>query len=245
MHLAENECKPVLASEEVKVARGRAEPKVELTSAAEAVDKLHRHSRKLAEFTRQAAQALGAYEGGNAAVRESNALQLPVETIIMLYATESALMAALRLYALFDSDVNMVSYQRVYRHLQREDVREELLGRSRSNYLNPDETRSLIASFENTYASLDWKAHGRLMRLRNIGLAHLTETELKDSISFGALRALGHSACLLCKDLELLTRGHNSDAAQWVDWHTSQAYVFWARHVKLLHGVELPVWVGS
>lgn len=65
------------------------------------------------------------------------------------------------------------------------------------------------------------------MRLRNTGLAHLTERELKDSISYAALRALGHSACLLCKDLELLARGQNNDAEEWVDWHTSQAYVFW------------------
>jgi hypothetical protein len=222
----------------------RADSESDQLSSVEAADQISRHSRKLAELTRQAAQALGAYEGGNTAVRESNSLKLPVETIIMLYATESALMAALRLYALFDSDERMVSYQGINRSLKRVDVREEVLRRSRSNGLAPDEARALISSFEQTYHSLDWQAHGQLMRLRNIGLAHLTERELQSSISYAALRALGHSACLLCRDLELLARGQNNDAEQWVNRHTSQAYVFWARHVKLLHNVELPTWGG-
>ena len=216
------------------------ELKLELLPSSQAADEVARHTRKLAEFTQQAAAALGAYQGGNIAVREAHRLRLGVETIIMLYATESALMAALRLYALFDSDPRMVSYQRINRNLKRGEVSNELLKRSPSNYVSREVALDLISSFQRNYADLNWSAHGKLMRLRNIGLAHLTETELKHSLSYDELRQLTQTACLLCSDLDLLARGHNNGARDWLELRTSQAYAFWARHVKLLHGVDLP-----
>lgn len=108
----------------------RADLEREELSSAEAVDQISRHSRKLAELTRQAAQALGAYEGGNTAVRESTRCSYPWKRSSCCTPPRERLWQRCA-FALFDSDKRVVSYQRINRSLKRADVREELFKRSR------------------------------------------------------------------------------------------------------------------
>jgi hypothetical protein len=58
-----------------------------------------------------------------------------------------------------------------------------------SDVFEPSRT-DLIEEFRNIYGEIDWKVHGRLVHLRNLGIAHLTMEQMTKSISFAELRTL-------------------------------------------------------
>lgn len=106
---------------------------------------------------------------------------------------DALMMAALRVSILLDRDDQMVSLQAVHRLLKDPVVVTSLLqtleDRHGSDDLPPSRT-DLIEEFRQTYQKIDWKAHGRLVHLRNRGIAHLTPEEMKKSVTMSELRTL-------------------------------------------------------
>jgi hypothetical protein len=106
---------------------------------------------------------------------------------------DALMMAALRVSILLDRDDQMVSFQAVHRLFQDSNVVAGLLqtleGRHGSDVLPPSRTE-LIEEFRQTYEKIDWEVHGRLVHLRNRGIAHLTPEEMKKSVTMSELRTL-------------------------------------------------------
>jgi hypothetical protein len=104
---------------------------------------------------------------------------------------DAYLMAALRVSILLDRDD--LSFQAVHRHLKDPGVAAALLhaleDRHGSDVFEPSRT-DLIEEFRKIYGEIDWKVHGRLVHLRNLGIAHLTVEQMTKSISFAELRIL-------------------------------------------------------
>ena len=106
---------------------------------------------------------------------------------------DALMMAALRVSILLDRDPQMVSFQAVHRLLKDPGVVASLLQTLEDRHgfddLPPSRTE-LIEEFRQAYGKIDWKVHGRLVHLRNLGIAHLTLEELKKSVTMAELRTL-------------------------------------------------------
>jgi hypothetical protein len=104
---------------------------------------------------------------------------------------DALMMAVVRVSILLDRDD--VSFQAIHRLLKDPNVVAGLLqvleDRHGSNILPPSRTE-LIEEFRQTYGEIDWKVHGRLVHLRNLGIAHLTPEEMKKSVTISELRTL-------------------------------------------------------
>jgi hypothetical protein len=106
---------------------------------------------------------------------------------------DTLLMAALRVSILLDADSKAVSFQTIYHALKEPAVQAALLqtldAKHGLDVFNP--TRAdLIGTYLQTYKEVDWKAHGRLVHLRNLGIAHLTLDLLKKSVTLAELRTM-------------------------------------------------------
>ncbi|WMT71207.1 hypothetical protein [Bradyrhizobium sp. Ash2021] len=104
---------------------------------------------------------------------------------------DALMMVALRVSMLLDRDD--LSFQAVHRLLKDPEVVATLFqaleDRHGPDVLEPSRTE-LIEEFRQIYGEIDWKVHGRLVHLRNLGIAHLTPEEMTKSISFAELRTL-------------------------------------------------------
>ena len=58
-----------------------------------------------------------------------------------------------------------------------------------SDVLSPSRNE-LIEEFRQIYGAIDWKVHGRLVHLHNLGIAHLTPEEMTKSVTFTELRTM-------------------------------------------------------
>lgn len=235
----------------VKPSRAKAAPAGPELSPEQAADEVTRLAPRLRDYTKHAALSLGSYLGANTAVREAHKLKQQFDPIANTYGGECVLITALRVYALFDADHSKVSFQRVHRHLKRPEVRMDLAQRAAgwgggpSSEYQATEISSRIDLFRETYSGIDWKAHGRLMRLRNIDIAHVTEQKVQDSITYAELQQFMGLACMMIGALSFITSGHHDRSDEWIDGHAEIAYDFWSGHFRLLHldeGLELPDW---
>jgi hypothetical protein len=120
---------------------------------------------------------------------------------------DALMMAALRVSILLDRDDQMVSFQAVHRLLKDPNVVAGLLqvleDRHGSDIFPPSRTK-LIEEFRQTYGEIDWKVHGRLVHLRNLGIAHLTPEEVTKSVTIAELRALVQIISRLTANLQHL-----------------------------------------
>jgi hypothetical protein len=64
----------------------------------------------------------------------------------------------------------------------------------------------LIEDYLRAYAEIDWKVHGRLVHYRNLGIAHLSLTELTKSITIAEQRALVGIVSHLASALQTLVQ---------------------------------------
>jgi hypothetical protein len=102
------------------------------------------------------------------------------------------MMAALRAVLLLDGDPAKVSFQTMYRRLKSTAVQQSLKA-TLADAHGPDDVfppsrDELIADFLETYSEIDWKVHGRLTHLRNVGIAHLPVEKVTKSITLDELR---------------------------------------------------------
>jgi hypothetical protein len=106
---------------------------------------------------------------------------------------DAMMMAALRVSILLDRDDRMLSFQAIHRLLKESSVVTALLQtlevRHGPDVFLPSRTE-LIEEFRQTYDEIDWKVYGRLVHLRNRGIAHLTLEEMKKSVTFAELRTM-------------------------------------------------------
>jgi hypothetical protein len=106
---------------------------------------------------------------------------------------DALMMAALRVSILLDRDGQMLSFQSVHRLFKDPGVVAGLLQtleeRHGPDVLLPSRT-DLIEEFRQIYGEIDWKMHGRLVHLRNLGIAHLTAQEMTKSVTFAELRIM-------------------------------------------------------
>jgi hypothetical protein len=86
---------------------------------------------------------------------------------------DALLMAALRTTILLEADPTAVSLSHGLKEppVQAALLR-ELEARRGADFFSPTRAK-LIEEFLQTYREIDWKAHGRLTRLRNLGVAPL------------------------------------------------------------------------
>ncbi|MBR0750265.1 hypothetical protein JQ582_40830 [Bradyrhizobium japonicum] len=103
------------------------------------------------------------------------------------------LMAALRVSILLDADPTAVSFQTVYHALKEPVVQAailQMLEDQRGFDVFSPTRADLIGTYLMTYREIDWKVHGRLVHLRNLGIAHLTLDQLKKSITLAEFRTM-------------------------------------------------------
>ena len=104
---------------------------------------------------------------------------------------DAVMMAVVRVSILLDRDD--VSFQAIHRLLKDPGAVAALLQaleeRYGSDVLSPSRNE-LIEEFRQIYGEIDWKVHGRLVHLRNLGIAHLTPEEMTKSVTFAELRTM-------------------------------------------------------
>jgi hypothetical protein len=120
---------------------------------------------------------------------------------------DALVMAALRVSILLDRDDQMLSFQAIHRLLKDPKVVAALLqaleDRHGSDDFLPSRT-DLIEEFRQIYGEIDWKMHGRLVHLRNRGIAHLTPEEMTKSVTFAELRTMVEIMSRLTANLQHL-----------------------------------------
>jgi hypothetical protein len=121
--------------------------------------------------------------------------------------SDALMMAALRVSILLDRDDQMLSFQSVHRLLKDPSVVAALLQALEDGHgpdvLLPSRT-DLIEEFRQIYGEIDWKMHGRLVHLRNRGIAHLTPEEMTKSVTFAELRTMVEIMSRLTANLQHL-----------------------------------------
>lgn len=120
---------------------------------------------------------------------------------------DALMMAALRVSILLDRNNRMLSFQSVHRLLKDPGVVAALLqaleDRHGPDVLPPSRT-DLIEEFRQVYSEIDWRMHGRLVHLRNRGIAHLTPEEMTKSVTFSELRTMVEIISRLTANLQHL-----------------------------------------
>jgi hypothetical protein len=212
----------------------------QVRSPKELAEEIAEHSGILARATRQAAKALGLFEGANAAVKAARKLDARFDHPVMDYADEAVWMAAIRITALFENSNNNITFQWINRTISDDAVVEELCAIAASHNVEAREAKRIIRKYVKTYREVDWTSYGGLKSLRNLTLAHVTRSSPNRSLTFRQLRTLMNLACKLSWCLEIVTRGYNSRANHWVaDWN-NRAYNFWADLHRADGKAELP-----
>jgi hypothetical protein len=120
---------------------------------------------------------------------------------------DAFLMAALRVSILLDRDDQMLSFQSVHRLLKDPRVVTALLQALEERHgldILPPSRTDLIDEFRQIYGEIDWKMHGRLVHLRNRGIAHLMPEEMIKSVTFAELRTMVEIICRLTANLQHL-----------------------------------------
>lgn len=192
-----------------------------LTQAAASADIIQKSDEPLRRWTIYASQAWGLWEATNDALHNPDGNET-IRHLIGRIRDECALMAVVRVSALFDRDENNVSFQNVHRLMKFEDVREELTFRyiqaepSSLHGKYRSEIIGFMDGFYEAYAKIDWKAHGRLVKMRNIGIAHISFQDASPDLTYGDVRDLIGIAWDLQRCLSLIADGLNT----WVQTDT-------------------------
>jgi hypothetical protein len=136
--------------------------------------------------------SFGAAEGLNDALLASDDPHGGWRQPVAVLHRDALMMVVIRVAILLDRDAE-VSFQTIHRLLKDPEAVAVLLhtleNRDGPDILTPSRT-CLIEDYFRTYSRIDWKVHGRLMHLRNLGIAHLTPEEMRKSVTIAELRTL-------------------------------------------------------
>jgi hypothetical protein len=162
-------------------------------------DYVEKAAPRLVRVTAITATSFALFEGGNRALCDPQVGCEDVREIAKGYIDDTVSMTAVRLSLLLDADPNVISFQTVYRRLNRPVVIDVLVRRARDRAealedRTEENIRASVASFLKTYRAIDWRSlHGRLQHFRNHGLAHLLPQPIKKRPSYGEIGALVRS----------------------------------------------------
>jgi hypothetical protein len=149
---------------------------------------------------------------------------------------DALMMAALRVSILLDRDGQMVSFQAIHRLLKDPSVVASLLqmleDRHGSDDDLPPSRTELIEEFRQAYRKIDWKVHGRLVHLRNLGIAHLTPEEMKNSVTMSELRTLVKIVGQLTATLQHLCQSQMAFSAHMLEEYRDLARKVIGRSVR-------------
>jgi hypothetical protein len=148
-----------------------------------AADYVERAAPRLVTVAAVTAISFALFDGANRALLDLKNADKNTREIALGYRGDAISMTAVRLALLLDADPKLVSFQNVYRRLERPEVVDALVRRARDK--SPwaealedrveENIRASVASFLSIYRAIDWRdLHGRLQHFRNRGLAHLT-----------------------------------------------------------------------
>jgi hypothetical protein len=175
-----------------------------------AADYVERAAPRLVKVAAVTAISFALYDGANGALLELKNADQNTREIASGYGVNAISMTAVRLTLLLDADPKVVSFQTVYRRLERPDVVDTLVRRARDK--SPwaealedrveEDIRASVASFLRIYRAIDWHdLHGRLQHFRNHGLAHLTPQQIQRRVTYAEITSLVRSVAALSECL--------------------------------------------
>ena len=171
------------------------------------VDYILTNGERLVTVTTRCAFSLGTSDGLNDLLLVPDEPDAEWRQPIAVMHRDAVMMAALRLTALLDRDLKIVSFQAVYHLLKNPDVVKLLLKELEARHGsddNPPSRADLINDYLATYSEIDWKVHGRLTHFRNRGIAHLTIEKMQKSVTLPELRTLADILARLAATLQHL-----------------------------------------
>jgi hypothetical protein len=166
----------------------------------DAVAHVLRGAPRLANVTNLTVISFSFLEGATKAMDDAPPVSEEVPEAWADYCFAAQGITVVRLYALLDRpkeddrDDRMVTYQTVHKCLTRPKVLDALVRYMRNDPSQSanieNDVRHSVDQFYRTYEGIDWKLHGRLKHLRNLGIAHLSQTRQTKSITQDELRGL-------------------------------------------------------
>lgn len=149
------------------------------------------HAHRLVTVATRCVFSFGAADGLNDLLLTSDDPHGDWRQPVSVLHRDGLMMAALRVSILLDRDD--LSFQAVHRLLKDPGVVAALLlaleDRHGPDVYEPSLTET-IEEFRKIYSEIDWKIHGRLVHLRNLGIAHLTPEDMTKSVTIDELRTM-------------------------------------------------------
>jgi hypothetical protein len=112
---------------------------------------------------------------------------------VWCFQRDGLVMAALRAAILLDPNERVLSFESVYRRLEKPDVQAALLQTLEDRHgpdVIPPSRAELVDEFRETFRKIDLDAYRRLRHFRNRGIAHLTPEKMLKSVTLDELRTL-------------------------------------------------------
>jgi hypothetical protein len=163
-------------------------------SIENAVELVREMAPRLAKVANLTVISCSFLEGAKRVMVKAQEIQEDAREVVDGYYNDVASITVVRLKLLLDSGRDAVSFQSVYKCLQRPEVVDALVARMGDDPLQPehieDDIRHRINEFLRIYRGIDWRLHGRLTHLRNQGLAHLSRGRARKTIKHDELCSL-------------------------------------------------------
>ena len=191
-----------------------------------AADYVQAAAARLVKVTAITAISFALYEGANSVLLDHQNGREDAREIVSGYREGTISMTAVRLVVLLDADPNVMSFQTIYRRLNRPEVVDVLVRRARDESLLEDQVeaniRASVARFLKTYRAIKWRdLHGRLQHFRNHGLAHLLPQPIKKRVSYAEIGSLVRSVTVMGECLVSFDPGgvplRVDEIADWTD----------------------------
>jgi hypothetical protein len=151
------------------------------------------HADRLITVAARCAFSFGSADGLNDLLLRQNDPYGEWRQPLAVLHRDGLMMAVLRVSILLDRDDQMLSFQAVNRLLKDPGVVAALLlaleDRRGPDVFQPSRT-ALVEEWRKIYSEIEWKVHGRLVHLRNRGIAHLTPEEMTKSVTIAEIRTL-------------------------------------------------------
>lgn len=166
------------------------------------------HAERIIRVAAMCVISFGLADGLNASLEQAHEIDSAWGQGVRGFQDATILMAALRASLLLDRDERLVSFQTVHSRLKLPAVCAALKAKLSNKFGENDvwtvSRDELIAAFLDTYAQIDWDAHGRLIHFRNRGIAHLTVERMAKSVTFPELRTFVSIVSRLAQILQQL-----------------------------------------
>jgi hypothetical protein len=176
-----------------------------------------KNASRLVTVATRCVWSFGAADGLNDVLQSPNEPNGDWRQPVAVLHRDASMMATLRVAALLDRDPdappdrdpNVLSFQTFYHLLKDTAVQAALLealeARHGIDVFDPSRA-DLIEEYLRVYAEIDWKVHGRLVHYRNLGIAHLSLTEMTKSITHAEQRTLIGIVSRLASPLQTLVK---------------------------------------